>query len=376
MTTRLRTKATEMLDKIKAGTSFADAAAADKLKVEWRPGIKRGAPPAGLTPAAVTEIFKSPQDSVGSVEGASPTERIVFRVTEIKVPPLDRGGRRRQTSRRSAEGAQRRRPDRAIYRAPAERDRRHHQCERAEPGHWRRHAELKPPCRSSHRPTPSPRATTGAKPQVVWTTLVADLETPVSAFLKIAGSRPMSFLFESVEGGAVRGRYSVIGLDPDLIWRTNGARAEINRTARGKPDGFAPCPQPPLEALRALIAESRIALPEGLPPMAAGVFGYLGYDMVRLMEELPASHPDPIGIPDAVLIRPTLVVVFDAVKDSHHRGHAGAARARRRGKSGACPRERAPHRRGRCARPAARQGRRRSRARPARYSAEIQHLAG
>src|SRR6185312_8331721 len=65
-----------------------------------------------------------------------------------------------------------------------------------------------------------------------------------------------------------------------------------------------------------LIAESRIALPEGLPPMAAGVFGYLGYDMVRLMEELPASHPDPIGIPDAVLIRPTLVVVFDAVKDT------------------------------------------------------------
>ena len=126
----------------------------------------------------------------------------------------------------------------------------------------------------------------------------------------------MSFLFESVEGGAVRGRYSMIGLDPDLIWRTNGARAEINRNAERKPSAFAPCPQPPLEALRALIAESRIALPDDLPPMAAGVFGYLGYDMVRLMEELPASNPDPIGIPDAVLIRPTLVVVFDAVKDS------------------------------------------------------------
>ncbi len=151
--------------------------------------------------------------------------------------------------------------------------------------------------------------------QVVWTTLVADLETPVSAFLKIAGGRPMSFLLESVEGGAVRGRYSVIGLDPDVIWRTNGERAEIN-CAAGDPDRFAPCPEPPLAALRALIAESRIALPEGLPPMAAGVFGYLGYDMVRLMEELPATHPDPIGIPDAMLIRPTLVVVFDAVKDS------------------------------------------------------------
>jgi anthranilate synthase component 1 len=152
--------------------------------------------------------------------------------------------------------------------------------------------------------------------QVVWTTLVADLETPVSSFLKIAGSRPMSFLLESVEGGAVRGRYSVIGLDPDLVWRTDGGRAEINRAARSNIGTFAACDAPPLDALRALIAESRIDLPEGLPPMAAGVFGYLGYDMVRLMEELPASHPDPIGIPDAVLVRPTVVVVFDAVKDS------------------------------------------------------------
>jgi anthranilate synthase component 1 len=152
--------------------------------------------------------------------------------------------------------------------------------------------------------------------QVVWTTLVADLETPVSAFLKIAGGRPMSFLLESVEGGAVRGRYSVIGLDPDVVWRTLGDRAEINRAARTRSADFAPCKAPPLEALRALIAESRIDLPDGLPPMAAGVFGYLGYDMVRLMEELPASHPDPIGLADAVLIRPTLIVVFDAVKDS------------------------------------------------------------
>jgi anthranilate synthase component 1 len=154
------------------------------------------------------------------------------------------------------------------------------------------------------------------EPQVVWTTLVGDLETPVSAFLKLAGSRPPCFLFESVEGGAVRGRYSAIGLDPDVIWRAAGRSAEINRSARARPDAFVPCGEPPLEALRALIAESRIALPEGLPPMAAGVFGYLGYDMVRLMEELPAALPDPIGLPDAVLIRPTIVVVFDAVKDS------------------------------------------------------------
>jgi anthranilate synthase component 1 len=152
--------------------------------------------------------------------------------------------------------------------------------------------------------------------QVVWTTLVADLETPVSAFLKLGGGKAMSFLLESVEGGAVRGRHSIIGIEPDLIWRSNGRAAHVNRTARTKPDAFTPCPEAPLDALRALIAESRIELPESLPPMAAGVFGYLGYDMVRLMENLPAPNPDPIGIPDAVLVRPTIIVVFDAVKDS------------------------------------------------------------
>jgi anthranilate synthase component 1 len=154
------------------------------------------------------------------------------------------------------------------------------------------------------------------EPQVVWTTLVADLETPVSAFLKVAGGRANSFLFESVEGGAVRGRYSIIGLEPDLIWRANGTGAEINRAARTKADNFAPCPEPPLAALRALIDESRIVLPEKLPPMAAGLFGYLGYDMVRLMEELSAPNPDPIGLPDSIMLRPTVVIVFDAVQDS------------------------------------------------------------
>jgi len=154
------------------------------------------------------------------------------------------------------------------------------------------------------------------RPQVVWTTLVADLETPVSAFLKLATRRPLSFLLESVEGGATRGRYSIIGLDPDTVWRANGADAEINRAARQQPDAFAPCGAPPLAALRAFIAESRIDIPDGLPPMAAGIFGYLGYDTVRLIEEIGPPNPDPIGLPDAILVRPTIVVIFDAVKDT------------------------------------------------------------
>jgi anthranilate synthase component 1 len=153
------------------------------------------------------------------------------------------------------------------------------------------------------------------EPQIVWSTLVSDLETPVSAFLKIAGERPMSFLLESVEGGEVRGRYSIIGLDPDLVWRTVGGRAEIGRIAE-RGGTFKPCDEAPLAALRTLIAESRIELPDNLPPMAAGIFGYLGYDMVRLMEHLPSRNPDPIGIPDAMLLRPTVVVVFDAVTDT------------------------------------------------------------
>ncbi len=156
----------------------------------------------------------------------------------------------------------------------------------------------------------------GGEAQVVWTTLVADLETPVSAFLKIAGGRPMSFLLESVEGGAARGRYSVIGIEPDVIWRANGDRAEINRAPRADSGGFEQCPEPPLASLRTLIAESRIALPDDLPPMVAGLFGYLGYDLVRQIEDLPSPGPDPVRIPDAIMIRPMLVVVFDTVKDT------------------------------------------------------------
>jgi anthranilate synthase component I len=160
--------------------------------------------------------------------------------------------------------------------------------------------------------TPTYKAGTA---QVAWTRLVADLETPVSAFLKISDGRPLSCLLESVEGGAVRGRYSFIGIEPDIVWRANGDKAEINRQAMTKPDAFKAETAPTLTSLRALLAESRIALPEGLPPNSAGVLGYMGYDTVRLVERLPDVNPDALGVPDAILVRPTLMVVFDSVKD-------------------------------------------------------------
>lgn len=153
-------------------------------------------------------------------------------------------------------------------------------------------------------------------PQVVWTSIVADLETPVSAMLKLASNQPNSFLLESVEGGAARGRYSIIGLRPDLIWRCRGDKAEINRLALTDTDGFAAEADGAIDSLRALVEESRIDLPESLPPMAAGLVGYLGYDTVALMEKIPSTRPDPLGLPDGLFVRPTIMVVFDTVKDT------------------------------------------------------------
>ena len=153
------------------------------------------------------------------------------------------------------------------------------------------------------------------KPQLVSTKLVADLETPVSAYLKLADGRPNSFLLESVEGGSVRGRYSIIGFKPDVIWRCIKGKAEINRRAHVDAHSFAPLPGRPLETLRTLIRECQLDIPAGLPPMASGLFGFLGYEMVRDMERLPTVHPDPLNLPDAIMVRPTIVCVFDRLED-------------------------------------------------------------
>jgi len=147
---------------------------------------------------------------------------------------------------------------------------------------------------------------------LVWTKRVSDLETPVSAMLKLGPDKPGAFLLESVQGGDWRGRYSIIGAAPDLVWRVRDGRAEQSRG--GFSDAaFRPLKDAPLVSLRKLLAKSRIDIPAHLPPMAAGLFGYLGYDMVRQVERLPETAPDPIGAPEALLVRPTLIAVFDNV---------------------------------------------------------------
>ncbi|WP_370225061.1 anthranilate synthase component I [Pararhodobacter marinus] len=150
--------------------------------------------------------------------------------------------------------------------------------------------------------------------QVVYARLAADLDTPVSLMLKIVGNRKDSFMLESVTGGEVRGRYSIIGTKPDLIWQCRGNASRLNREARFDEAAFVDLPGHPLQELRALLAESRIALPKDLPAASAGLFGYLGYDMIRLVEDLPQTNPDPLDLPDAVLMRPSVVAVLDGVK--------------------------------------------------------------
>ena len=154
------------------------------------------------------------------------------------------------------------------------------------------------------------------QPQVAWTELVADLDTPVSAALKLGPETNYISLLESVEGGATRGRYSFISLKPDILWRCNGQTAEISRDPSGMHTAYVDTALTTLVSLRALVAESRIVLPDDLPPMAAGLIGYMGYDTVRLVENIPNDNPETIGIPEGVFMRPTVMVIFDTIADT------------------------------------------------------------
>ena len=153
------------------------------------------------------------------------------------------------------------------------------------------------------------------KRQLVHRVLVADTQTPVSAYLKLAGGKPNCFLLESVEGGEIRGRFSVIGLEPDLIWRCRKGQAEINRTPHDE-NKFEADSLSPLESLRALMRQSEMPDTGDLPPMAAGLFGYFSYDMIREIEAIPDNNKTIVETDDALLLRPSLIAIFDRLKDS------------------------------------------------------------
>ena len=153
------------------------------------------------------------------------------------------------------------------------------------------------------------------KPALIWRSEIADTETPVSAFLKLHERDRGDYLLESVEGGAVRGRYSLIGLAPDLVFRASGDTPEINREWLTNREAFVPLESGSLAAMRALVEACRIDVPEGLPGALACLVGYFGYETIGLVEHLPRPPANPIGLPDMLFVRPTVILVFDRLAD-------------------------------------------------------------
>ncbi|KQN40373.1 anthranilate synthase [Sphingomonas sp. Leaf407] len=154
------------------------------------------------------------------------------------------------------------------------------------------------------------------KGALVWTSRVADTETPVAAALKLIEPGRGDFLLESVEGGSVRGRYSLMGLAPDLVFRAEGQAAAINDRWLTDRDAFVPCGEPTLAALRTLVGQCRTDVPPALPRALACLVGYFGYETVGLVESLPKAANDPLGLPDMMFVRPTVLLVFDRLSDT------------------------------------------------------------
>ena len=156
------------------------------------------------------------------------------------------------------------------------------------------------------------------RPQLVVTRLVADLETPVSGLSEAHARSARRRLSARIRRRRRRAR-PLLDDRPrpgrDLA-RPSATEREINRDALADANAFDAMRGAAARRLRAAHRRIRASPQAGaLPPMAAGVFGYLGYDMVRQMERLAPAKPDPIGVPDALLMRPTVMVVFDSVRD-------------------------------------------------------------
>ncbi len=148
-------------------------------------------------------------------------------------------------------------------------------------------------------------------PQLLKKNLIADIETPFSSLLKISKNEKYSFLLESVEGGKKRGRYSLLGCDPDLIWSVNNGKSSIKYLGHNYEYQFS---EEPLKGLRELINISKFKNSDNDVPYPTLV-GYLGYPMIQFMENIQLKNNDNIKIPDATLIRPKIVAVFDNIKD-------------------------------------------------------------
>jgi anthranilate synthase component 1 len=153
------------------------------------------------------------------------------------------------------------------------------------------------------------------RPALIWSKRLADTETPVSAALKLMQPERGDFLLESVEGGETRGRHSLIGIAPDLLFRAEGQTASINRDWLYDRDAFVEMPGDSLSAMRTLVQSCRMDVAEELPRAIACLVGYFGYETIGLVENLPRAPQSALILPDMLFTRPTVIVIFDRLKD-------------------------------------------------------------
>ncbi len=148
----------------------------------------------------------------------------------------------------------------------------------------------------------------------VYKEINADLETPVSAFLKIKQS-DYSFLLESVEGQEKIARYSFLGSNPSLVFRSKGKRIEIIDPASDKKRSFITAGSP-LDEIKKIMRPFRSVEVAGLPRFYGGLLGYIGYDTVRFFENIPDKNKDDLNIPDTLLLLRDTLLIFDRLKQS------------------------------------------------------------
>lgn len=140
---------------------------------------------------------------------------------------------------------------------------------------------------------------------------IGDIETPVGAMMKLGSDEPGSFLFESIAGGERLGRYSFIGLKPEVWFRIKDGIAETSRSADfSDAQSLA---EKPVAALRNFARTARAETSEPLPPMASGAFGYVGYDMIQHVEPVSITKPDQMDVPEVLLVIPRIMVIFDHI---------------------------------------------------------------
>ena len=148
----------------------------------------------------------------------------------------------------------------------------------------------------------------------VWREVLADMETPVSAFRKIAGGRMNSFLLESVEGGERLARYSFLGSDPFLVFRSKGDTATITEGAQVETLTLKAGERDPLHVLKELLGRYTYVPSPELPPFVGGAVGMIGYDTVRFFEKLPTLATDDLGLDDCLFLFTDALLIFDNVK--------------------------------------------------------------